>query len=216
MILTTDQIKLIYDWYCAAMRKEGYKIKPPKGTEFTKTYQYRALQIFAKRMNKSAFSEETIKAIVYAVVRYGKRNKLLNSKGVNILNMKSALQICEAELKSKDTAEAEIINAIKGCREHLLNKGFTSSVLLAKPMKLGAMSWIRYLIETGEMPLTYLAVSKTAAIALLKIERSNLPSDSDLMKIRAKLLLNNHIRSELKIILGSDLNTAGIPGSITC
>ena len=215
MTLTSDNIKIIYDWYCSAMRYEGYKVSAPKNTDFAKTYHYRAMSKFAKTMEDRGFSDDTIKTIIRSVVRYGKKHKLLGSKGTSILNMKSIVDICLKDIQSRETSVKEIIESVKRGCEYIASHGLTE-VELAKPVSIGGMPRLKQMLDTGELPMLYLAVSRMAATALDKIDRSAYPSDNDLMKIRARLIFNEAIREELKHILGTDLNTAGLPRSIAC
>ncbi len=216
MALTADNVQTIYGWYCIAMRQEGYKVTPPKGTDFTKTYHFRAVNLFAKRMDEEGFSEDTVRAIVKSVVRYGKQHKLLNSKSINILNMKSVVDICWKDLQKRDAVTKDIIDSIRSCHQYLLERGFTTADALIQPVSLGGMSKLNFLVETGALPAIYMAVSRKIAAAIERVDRSRLPSDDDLMKIRAKLVLNHTTRTELKSILGPDFNTAGLPRSIAC
>lgn len=214
MMLTDDQIKLIYGWYCAAMRREGYKINPPKDTDFNKTYQYRALSTFSKRMEEEAFSEQTIKAIINAAVKYGKKNKLLANKRINILNMKAIIDICLRDIKDRDNSINEILQSVRNSRQYLVKCGYKKASDLIKPMALGGTPRLLYFINSGEVSTIFLAVSRTAAAAMVKLDKTKLPSEDELMKIRVKLLLNSSVREELQRILGTDLNTSGLPGSI--
>lgn len=214
MTLTDDQIKLIYNWYCAAMRREGYKVLPPKDTDFHKTYQYRALSSFSKRMEQEAFSEQTIKAIIFAAVKYGKKNKLLANKRINILNMKAIIDICLKDIKDRDNTKNEILQSIRNSRQFLINQGCKKASDMVQPVALGGVPRLLYFINAGEVSTVFLAVSKTAAAAMGRLDKAKLPSEEELMRIRVKLLLNNSIREELETILGTDLNTLGLPRSI--
>lgn len=189
-------------------------MSPPKGTDFTKTYQYRAINYFTKKMEKEAFSEQTIKAIVYAAVRYGKKNGLLSSKGVNILNMKSVIEICMKDIKDRDMTANEIIDNVRRSREYLIKLGYTKASDLIKPVKTGGMPRLSYYLTLGEITPVFLALSRTASFALSKIDRTKMPTDEELMRLRIKLLMNNDIKSKINEILGSDLNTAGLPRSL--
>lgn len=217
MTLTADNIRLIYNWYSRAMRREGFPVTPPKDTEFEKTYHYRSAYQFAKKMVDLGFSDDTIRTIVNSVVRHGKKYKLLRSKGTNILNIGTVVDVCLEDLQKRQKASEEIVEAIRRGRQFLVDHELETVDSLAQPARLGGTPRLGYLLETGDIPVAYLAVSRTAAMALDRIaDRARYPSDQDLMRLRARLIFDGSTRERLKQLLGTDLNTAGLPRSVAC
>lgn len=192
------------------------RVSPPRGTEFTKTYAYRAMCKFAKRMEELDLSDDSVKMLIDSVIRYGKQQKLLTSKGTNILNMQAIIDICVKDLQNRDTATADLMNSIRQAHNYLTANGINDAASLIGSAALGGMPRIQLLLKSGKLPTPYLAVSRVAAEALDHIDRGVLPSDQTLLRLRARLVLNAETRRELRTILGPDLNTAGMPRSVTC
>ena len=198
------------------MRKAGRKESFPKGTDPRKTYKYRALEKFAKNVEEWGFDNSTTKAMIESVVAYGKKKRLL-TKGTMILNMKSVLEICLQELERKSEETDSIVESIKRCRAYLTERGIETSQSLTSSKRSGGMPRLETLLASGKMPPAYLAVSRIARSALLKLEnRDDYPDNRELRKMRARLLYDHKSREQLSEILGSDLDTSGLVGSVTC
>jgi len=212
MLIHKDNINLIYKWFCLAMKRAGRKVSAPKDTDFTKTYQYRAIQTFQRRVDEWDFDADTVRFMINAVVDYGKKNKLLH-KGTQLLNMKSVLDICLSEMEPQGDITNSVLNGIRLCHEEF---GEMTADELAAPRRLGGLSNLAMLLDSGNMPITYLAISKKACIALDRIDRDDYPDNRALLKIRAKLLFNADIKPAIIDIMGRDLNTVGLVGSVTC
>ena len=216
MTTSHEDVMLIYKWFCSAMRKVGRKESFPKGTDPTKTYKYRALVDFAENVEKWGFDNATVKSVIESVVVYAKQKKIL-SKGTTILCMKSVLEICIESLERKAENTEGVISAIERCHTYLVRNGFTIVHDLVTAERSGGMSRLSALLTSGKMPTAYLAVSRIAGHALSKIqERDQYPSDRELRRLRAKLLYDADSRVKLEAALGSDLNTSGLVGSVTC
>lgn len=211
-----EHVMLIYQWFSSAMRKAGRKESFPKGTDPRKTYKYRAIEKFAQNVEKWGFDNSTTKAMVESVVAYGKKKGLL-TKGTMILNMKSVLEICLQELERKSEETENIVEAIKRCHAYLTERGIETSVSLASSERSGGMPRLETMIASGKMPRAYLAVSRIARSALLKLEnRDDYPGNRELRKMRARLLYDARSRERLEEILGGDLDTSGMVGSVKC
>lgn len=216
MTTSHENVMLIYKWFCSAMRNAGRKESFPKGTDPRKTYKYRALQKFAKDVEKWGFDNTTTKSMVESVVAYGKQHNIL-SKGTQILNMKSVLEICLKDLERKAEETDNVIAAIERCHAYLVDGGINDVKSLASPERIGGMSRLAMLLTSGKMPRSYLAISRVARAALYRIaERDQYPSDRELRRVRARLLYDVASRTKLESVLSSDLDTAGIVGSVTC
>jgi hypothetical protein len=216
MLATHDNIILIYKWFSAAMRRAGRKDSFPKGTDPRKTYKYRALQSFAKKIEEWEFDEATTKIMVDSVVKYGKRNKLL-SKGAMLLSMGSILDICYKEIEAREERLKQALQSIKFTKHYLDENDLNSVRALISSRALGGISNLAHLIDSGKISPEYLAVSKVAYAALHKIDREGYPNDRELLKLRARYLLDQQTRKELGRVLGSDLNTVGLSTRrITC
>lgn len=216
MTTSHEHVMLIYQWFSSAMRKAGRKESFPKGTDPRKTYKYRAIEKFAKTVEEWEFDNATTKAMVEAVVAHGKKKRLLQ-KGAMILTMKSILEICLNELERKSEETESIIEAIRRCHAYLTERDIETSKSLASPERSGGMSRLEALLASGKMPEAYLAVSRIARSALLKLEnRDDYPANRELRKMRARLLYDYASREQLEDILGVDLDTSGMVGSVTC
>lgn len=209
MNINHDNTMVIYEWFQKSMRKVGRKISFPKNTDPRKTYQYRAMRDFLRKIHEWDLDESSAKAIIDSAVRYGKKHQLLD-KGAMILNMSGVIDICIDDLESKESDMNVTIAAIRRCKEYLDNEGLNSYNALIAPRTLGGYSNLYYLIKSGKISPVYMALSRKVYRALSSIDRSDCPSNYILLRLRAKLLFDPEARKKLESILGDDLNTIGL------
>jgi hypothetical protein len=209
--LSNDDVMVIYRWFQSAACRAGRTIKMPEGTDPTKTYQYRSVRKFADRaVNEWQLDMRTIKLLIEAVVAYGKRNNLLDH-GAGILNVNHVLELCVQTIESSIHRTSVILSSLSDSKTYLERNALADPAKLASARRTGGYSNLFCLFESGTLSIEYLALSKSCATALRSVdERASLPSDRELFKVRARILLDKEINTQVAAILGNDLLAAGL------
>jgi hypothetical protein len=161
---------------------------------------------FVAKAEEIGLDKDQIQLLVREIIKYAKDKKLLH-RGTAILNMSDIFSICcqriEADIETADLFLESVREAAKGITNDL-----------HMPVAAGGYPKLVQLMNSGQLPVELVAVSKTCIEALQRMsqdDRDLLPSNIDLLKIRIGVLIDKSRRSTLKEILGSDLLEAGVP-----
>jgi hypothetical protein len=149
-----------------------------------------------------------MQALVKEIVKYSKERKLLH-RGTSILNMSDVFSICCKRLEVSVEATDNLITAVKASTPLI-----EENEPLHAQEKIGGYSKLTSLINSDRMPVEILALSKRCAAALHRLpfdERSLFPSDTELLKVRIRLLMDKGNLDRLKEILEGDLLDSGVP-----
>lgn len=204
---------LIYKWFQRAMANAGRRIALPTNTPPEKTYQFRAVSKFAKQIDEWKLSGPVACALVNAVVRYGKKQNLLN-KGASLLNMKSVLKICHDLLREEITRNEVIIESLRHSQNFLQKSVANNDVverLVTKERRGGFTNFTRW-YRSGDLSSSFVSLSKACRRALNLLpfdERSEFPLDTALLKNRIRLLSDRELGGVIKEIMGNDLMVIG-------
>ena len=207
----------IYEWYRSAMLSVGNGISFPKGTDPTKTYTFRAVKKFAQKMVDWEFDESTIRLFIQTAVRYAKNRKLL-SKGAYLLTMNSVLEVCYEELQHQMVMHKALDSELVESHQFMQSLGSTRSEIyrrLRRPISYGGCNSLIYYYNTDKISISYISLSIICGAVLSKInldERSEVPTDIDLLKLRVRLLSDYDNLVSAQKILKNDLNVRGIRG----
>jgi hypothetical protein len=220
-MLTADKdadIRLIYEWLRREMAAVGCRnrIKFPKRTPRQKTYLYRDLELFhAQIVEKLDLNHSQTQDIIRIAVQYGRDRKIL-VRGAKLLHMKDLLAICQKWIEQRRSFEDNMLRAIKHAKEHLDRHRLNSVLAMSSPNNIGGFSNLYQMVESGIMPIEYLALSKTASRALAALpahERERMPSDAKLAILRINLTVKGDRVENLAEILGSDLYLTSLGGN---
>lgn len=204
-----SRVLTVFKTFQREMKKYGKSINLPKNTPVEKTYQFRAISKFLKKVDAWGLDSGTMTVLIQSVVEYGKKNRLLK-KGTMLLNMDNILDICYSKLDTEVSTINDIIDNVKRANQVI---GPIPTEDLLKPIRIGGYSKLYCLVDKGDVDSVYLALSVKSFRALQKVnslEREKLPSNIELFRIRNKILRDQTVASEIKKILQEDLNTAGV------
>lgn len=201
-----DDVLFIYEWFRKVASSYGKRISEPQCSDISKTYPYRTVSKFVAKAKETGLDKEQMQALVKEIVKYAKDKKLLH-RGTAILTMADIFSICckriEADLETSDLFFESVREAAKEISQdmHL-------------PVSIGGYPKLIQLINSDQLPIELVAVSKTCVDAMQRIsqeDRGILPSNIDLLRIRIGMLIDVGRRSVLKEILGNDLLETGVP-----
>jgi hypothetical protein len=198
----------MYLWFKQAMLSVGRKVKDSQCSDPSKTYQYRAVSQFVDKAREFGLDKNQMQTLVKEIVKFAKDRKLLY-RGTAILNMSDIFSICCKRLEMSVESTDSLIQSIESAKAVV-----ESGTPLHIAERVGGYSRLYSLINSNAIPVEYLAVSRQCAAALERLtsdERGMLPSATDLLRVRVRLLIDKHTRDKLGNILGSDLLDTGVP-----
>jgi len=172
----------------------------PRGTDPRKTYKWRYLEHFCKRVDEWNISDETGCRMIDAMIQYAKKNKQIN-KGLALLASDKMLEVGYKAISNEDRMLDLTIQRIDADKNLVYNID-----LLSRTGPKSLPSIVKLYIQ-GRLSTTYLAVSRRCHEAMMQldsIERSMLPRGHELINIRAKLLGSACTKNKIMMILGDD------------
>jgi hypothetical protein len=172
-----------------------------------KTYSWRFVSNFVRKMEENGIDETMLPMAVEAVVSNAKRQGTL-SRGFAILNHGDLLEICEKKLISDVKEDGHTLAAILNSYEFLMRQlhGRSMREVLLERLE-GNFARITCWYEQKLLSVGYIALSRACRYALRRLplrERNLFPNTYELLKLRLKLV-HNEMLHKLQIALGSDL-----------
>ncbi len=208
-----DKVLNIYKLFRNAMREQGQFVAFPKNVDPRKTYAWRYLVAFVRKLEEEQINEDLIPCIIKAIVENAKMKRIL-SRGLSILSQNDLLKIGLAKLERETQDEARKIKNIIKTHEFLISQlngnGEIKNrvdLLSYRPNKRSYANVTRW-FQAGQLNLDYIALSKSCQRAIRKLELFELqlfPKFKDHLIIRWAYLTNDAIHQQIKTILGHDL-----------
>jgi len=180
--------------------KAGIKITFPKDTDPKKTYKWRYLLSFIKKIDEMQASIDTTHQLINAVVKYAASNNQLH-KGLSLLTSDKVLEACCNIALQSGKSESNLLDKIKKDRDLV-----ESGDLLGKKHERGMSNIVRWYIE-GSISDLYLSLSKKChetMMQLSKIERSMMPNGKELILTRMDILNEPKLKAKIRKIMLND------------
>jgi len=183
----------------------------PANTDPKKTYQYRWVNAFLMRLSEWQITDDNlVKKMVYAVVRYAMEHKLLRM-GASILSMQKVLAICYEDILKERKALVEFASELSSSHSFVLHEcGNPVNVArLTQKLKLGGYSNVIYWMKMNKISVSYAALSSDVMSALNAVaksdpgQRSEVQSNTELLKRRVHILANSTLKRVAQRILGN-------------
>lgn len=200
--MSEEQIKEIFQIFKNTMRKFGRNICFPSNTDPQKTYQWRYISHFTKRINEWKIEGTMVNKMINEIAQYAHDQNLLD-RGAAILAKDNILDICHRRLKMDLETEKDSLKDLKKSVKTISDFHFQE---LCKTRR-GKFPLIVALYDSGKISQPFLALSEKCwkAILLLKDDDAELlPSLNSLLRLRLSYL-NRCGTTVLREILGSDL-----------
>jgi len=203
-----DRIHYIYQILHRLMPKYGRNFSLPQNTDPQKTYAWRYLTCFAKKLDEYEIDDDHLSLIIEEMLRYAKTRGLLK-RGIAILIKQDILMLCIKKLEREEKITEAKTNAIK--RSHLFLMDQTKYINDPRYILSFRRNYNSYVnmtcwFEQGLLSPEYIAISKACKETLSRLESSEselFPSPKELLKLKFKVLSGD--TTELKNILGDDL-----------
>jgi len=211
MQATYDEcVMTLWDLCSDAYLRHNYKLTFPAGTDPTKTYQWRYLAAFHRKIQEWDLTHDETVQLINIIADYASQTHAIK-KGLAIFNQTNIVEMCNAKLKQNKTSGRQVLDTLKQTFTWLQSQidGNPLRTLLYKKNS-AAFSNIVCWYEAHKITPLYLSVSKMCGQAMRKLEetdpheRSLLPSQVVLYKSRTNFLQDPVNHEQAKCILGAD------------
>jgi len=186
----------------------GRKISWPEAKDHRHTYIYMWLSKFYNWTQKEELDDLTICQVIYALVRYAKRNNILY-KGSAILQHERIYAIALSELENYSDLLDNVEYQLKICENAINDRcgNLTKVEFLLKKPGIGQYPNIISLYNAGIISKLYLSVSKSCRRAIKKLDselRMLLPDNMELFKLSKRVEFNKDKSDAAKSVLNDD------------
>jgi len=179
----------------------GFRISFPQNTDKTKTYKWRYLVGFAKKIDEWELSDRAAKMLISAMVRWAKKNDQLK-KGLSLLASDQILEIGHAAIQGKLAGNNRTLDTVIEDMRFIKGK---DPMHRSDPRALPAI--VRWHMR-DQISDVYLAISKKCRASMReldKAERSMLPSGKDLIRLRQELFSGDvKMKHKIKLMMDDD------------
>lgn len=193
----------IYDYFhvCKETFSEyGMSLNFPKNTDPTKTYKWRYLKTFDKKIKQWDLGKDLARLIIKSAIKYAYESKTLR-RGLSILASDKILELAYNDLKNKSDRQEDLIDDIEESKKWVDSRN--GLLGLNNRMIPNIVVW--YI--SNRISKNFLSISKSAkhAIGELREEhRSMLPSEFELILARDKIISDLYLKIKVKKIMGKD------------
>jgi hypothetical protein len=208
-VILEDKLMKIWQWCHDTYLQYGIKLNFPKGTNPTKTYQWRYIKSIGKKFDEWNFDDVTAKRYIEIVVGQAKRYNVLR-KGLAALYQKHMLEYCYNILTSQITE-----NSSK--QKHLISvkawfdaqiQGKEAADVLLKRFSKRALPNIIIWYQSSHLDDLFMSLSKSCNQAARSIkddaEKRMIPSSATLYLVRNEFLSETNNSLFAKTLFGTD------------
>lgn len=210
-MIDSDKIWFFFRYFQQCMRGHGRNVVFPKNTNPQKTYKWRYIERFAKRVEEWGIDDNAACKVISAVVNRSKSTNMLN-KGAAMLASNDVLDVGRKALLREENREENVLSTIKRDRAMLEPYQNKIDVLLKRDSPKSMPNIVKWYIQ-HRLSSVYLAVSKSCGAAMVKLspeDRLMLPSGKSLLTIKNDFLNNAIIKTKVRLILDDEWETGRI------
>ena len=187
--------------YCENKFSEvGFRISFPKDTDPKKTYKWRYLEHFVRKVDEWEISDDTACQIIGAMVDHAANKKQLK-KGLSLLASDQILEIGYKSIRRKQVDSKNLVETIKKDVQTVHGQD-----PLGKTAPRALPNVVKWHIQNKVSDL-YLTVSKSCRRAISEldeVERDMLPSGKEFLLLRRDALSSIPIKHQIKWAMGDD------------
>lgn len=204
-VILEDRLMKIWQWCHDTYLQHGIKLNFPKGTNPTKTYQWRYIKSISTKFDEWGFDDITAQRYIQIVVSLAKRHNILR-KGLAALHQKHMLEHCYNILTSQITensSKQKHLTNVKVWLDAKIQGKEPIDVLLKRSSKRALPNIIIW-YQSSNLDDLFIALSKSCSQAARSIkddaEKRLIPSSTTLYLVRNEFLAetkNSHFAKEL-------------------
>ncbi len=204
-VILEDKLMKIWQWCHDIYLQHGIKLNFPKGTDPTKTYQWRYIKSINKKFDEWEFDDLTAQRYIEIVVSQAKRHNILR-KGLAALHQRHMLEYCYNIFTSQITnnsSKQKHLASVKAWFDAKIAGEEALNVLLKRSSKRALPNIIIW-YQSSQLDDLFISLSKSCSQAARSIkddaEKRLIPSSTTLYLVRNEFLAeinNSHFAKEL-------------------
>lgn len=213
MLARDIRINRVYNILRGKMKGYGRNVQLPTNTDPKKTYSWRYLDTFLKKVEQLNIHDDYIPDILDVLLIHAKRNKLLN-RGFAILNKIDISELVLQRFERDEDWRLGKKRRIFSSHEFLLKQQRDSNKnmieLLSHKRTPDAYMNMTCWYEQGFLGIEYIVISKACRKVLSTMkpnERAIYPGTIDTMKQKFLILSDQQLSGKLQTLLHSDMTT---------
>lgn len=213
MLARDIRINRVYNILRGKMKNYGRNVQLPNNTDPKKTYSWRYLDSFLKKVEQLSIPDDYIPDVLDVLLVHAKRHKLLN-RGFAILNKvdigELVLQRFERDEDWRLGKERRIFSSHEFLLKQQLNSNKNMIEVLSHKRASNAYMNMTCWYEQGFLSIEYVAISKTCkkVLCTMKLnERAIYPGTMSIMKQKLLILSDQRLSEKLQTLMNSDLTT---------
>lgn len=200
VIGSPDRILRIFKYCQIAFNRVGINVSFPKNTDPSKTYKWRYLENFDRRISDLQVSDDTILKILNAIVDHAVKHKQLR-KGLALLAVDQILDIGLKAIEGQEKASGHLIDRLQADHDFVGDKDPAG-----KDHNKALPNLVKWYM-TGQISKQYLTVSRKCHAAMIgfdRVERSLLPPGKELVMLRMEMMGDDNTKRRIMYIMGDD------------
>jgi hypothetical protein len=208
-VISEDKLMKIWQWCHDAYLQYGIKLNFPKGTDPTKTYQWRYIKSISKKFEEWGFDDITSQRYIQIVVSQAKKHNILR-KGLAALHQKHMLEYCYNILSNQIIDNKSIqkhLTTVKSWYDAKIQDQEALNVLLKRSSKRALPNLIIW-YQSSQLDDLFISLSKACGLAARSIkdeaEKRLIPSSTTLYLVRNEFLSETNNSQFAKQLFGSD------------
>lgn len=206
--VTDSQILKIWDWCVSAYVQHGRKLSFPKGTDPSRTYQWRYVTAIAKKFREWKFDDATAQKVIGLAVAHSKTANVMQ-KGLAAILQGNILEVCYEKLQNESSHNSQTIASLAHIHRWVYSRVSNATLLdtLVARVHYGAWCNMTLWYQATKLTPLYMALSKPCTRALASLEsdeREMLPKQTTLYIIRSDFLEDKGNVAKARELLGSD------------
>lgn len=201
----------VWTWCSEAYLRHGRKLQLPKGTEPSKTYQWRYVTAISKKFDEWELSDDAAKKFIDIAVSIAKEQNVLH-KGLAVLHQSNMLERCYERLGQESDGNGQTLDSLRHINAWLAKKIGTRNmlgVLLSRENPDGFCNLVMWYQASRLTPL-YLSLSRSCLRAIATLnrdhpdERGLLPKDTEIYLLRDGFLRDTSNLHQAREIFAQD------------
>ncbi len=203
-----NRIETVWLWCTDAYTRHGRKLVMPRGTDPTKTYQWRYTTAIANKFSEWGLDDDAAQKFIDIAVLVAKERGLLH-KGLAILHQADMLNLCYERLGIEATINTWTLTALRQIHTWVQHQaaGLDLYQVLLSRDDPGELPLISIWYHASHLSPLYLALSRpcrTALADLSSADRAALPSPATLYLLKTKFLQDRRNLAQVQAIFASD------------
>jgi hypothetical protein len=207
--ITDEKVLETWNLCTEAYVRHGRKLEFPKHTIASKTYQWRYARSLAAKFDEWRFDQDTAKKFIDIALKHAKKSGTLH-KGLAAFHQGNLLQICYDAVLREEQVGNQSLATLTAMKEWLDQQIQGQPIVLLSRRTPRAFCNLVQWYQASRISPLFLALSRVCGRAMAKlgeldpVERTALPSVTELYRIRSEFLSDKGMSKQARVIFGND------------